>query len=109
MRTIFLLLAAATAGPAADRDYWVCVSNEKSGEVAVIDGADARVMARIPAGKRPRGLHPSPDGKLLYVAVSGTPAAGPPRLDAKGKPIFEKAAGPVDPTADGIAVLDLQQ
>src|SRR5215207_5846637 len=104
MRTILLFLATATAVPAADRAYWVCVSNERSGEVTVIDGADSKVVARIPAGKRPRGLHPSPDGKLLYVAVSGSPVTGPPKLDAKGKPVFDKAAGPVDPTADGIAV-----
>src|SRR5690349_21205365 len=76
------------ADPPAARTYWVCVSNELSGDVTVIDGPTHKVVATIPVGKRPRGIHPHPDGRLVYVALSGTPNAGPPKLDEKGNPIF---------------------
>src|SRR3954471_3579722 len=106
-RVLLALAACVPAAAAADRGYWVCVSNERSGDVTVIDGADRKVVATIPVGKRPRGVHPSPDGRLLYVAVSGSPITGPPKLDPKGKPIFEESKEEADPTADGVAVVDL--
>src|SRR4051812_1593031 len=106
-RVLLILAACVPAAPAADRGYWVCVSNERAGTVTVIDGADGKVVATIPIGKRPRGVHPSPDGKTLYVAVSGSPITGPPKLDPKGKPIFEEPKEDADPDADGIAVVDL--
>ena len=107
--SVLLALAACVpAAPAADRGYWVCVSNERSGDVTVIDGADGKAVATVPVGKRPRGLHPSPDGRTLYVAVSGSPITGPPKLDPKGKPIFEEPRGDADPAADGVAVVDLR-
>ena len=94
--------------------YRVCVSNEKSGDITVIDGADQKVIATIPVGKRPRGVHASPDGKTLYVALSGTPISGPPQLDAHGNPILHKGdddddddAKKADKSADGIGVVDL--
>ena len=49
-----------------------------------------QVVATIPVGKRPRGIHASPDGKTVYVALSGTPVEPPPKLDANGNPISEK-------------------
>src|SRR4051794_8953941 len=108
-----LLAAAGVAVPAdepAPAAYWVCVSNERSGDVTVIDGGTRKVIATIPAGKRPRGIHPSPDGKLLYVALSGSPITGPPKLDASGKPIFEpEREEDSDRSADGIGVIDLHQ
>src|SRR3954454_12175328 len=82
-------LAAPTRAADGDR-LWLCVSNEKGGDVTVIDVATQKVVATIPVGKRPRGIHASPDGKTLYVALSGRPIEGPPKLDAKGNPIFEK-------------------
>ena len=98
------------AGPA----YQVYVSNEKSGDVTVISGSDNQVIATIPAGKRPRGVHASPDGKSVYVALSGTPIAAPPLLDAKGNPIFQKAkdddddeGAKADKSADAIGILDV--
>jgi YVTN family beta-propeller protein len=81
--------------------------------LTVIDGGDLTALATIPVGKRPRGIHVSPDGKTVYVAVSGTPIGGPPQLDAHGNPIFEKKAGDddddsgADKAADGIAVVDV--
>jgi YVTN family beta-propeller protein len=107
---LVLALACATAqppNPPKSRQYWVCVSNEKSGTVTVIDAATEKVVGTLPVGKRPRGIHATPDGKYLYVAVSGTPVTGPPKLDEKGAPIFPKVeAG--DRAEDGIAVIDLK-
>src|SRR4051812_46856197 len=87
---LLLTIPAATAAEPNTR-YWVCVSNERSGDVSIIDPATDKAIAVIPVGKRPRGIHASPDGKTLYVAVSGTPLlAGPPQLDDKGVPILPK-------------------
>jgi YVTN family beta-propeller protein len=77
----------------------VYVSNETAGTVAVIDGVTAEVLATIPVGKRPRGLRLSRDGMLLYVALSGSPIAGPG--------VDESKLPPADRSADGIGVLDL--
>src|ERR1700755_1437162 len=97
-RATFLAAALLVAGLAGTRAadphasaparYWVCVSNERSGTVTVIDGTSRKAVATIEAGKRPRGIPPSPDGTLLYVALSGSPIHGPPALDGKGNPIF---------------------
>ncbi len=103
------LLLSSTCVSAAP-GYRVYVSNEKSGDVSVIDGRDFSVVDTVAVGKRPRGLHVSPDGKTLYVAVSGTPAEGPPQIDAKGNPVFaDKSAdddAAADKSADGIAIVD---
>ena len=94
----------------------IYVTNEKSGDVSLIDGASRTVTATIPVGKRPRGIRISPDGKTLFVAVSGTPISAPPQLDAKGNPIFKKGKDDdddddkkADKSADGIAVVDLAE
>lgn len=97
---------------AAAENYWACVSNEKGGDVAVIDASSLKLIANIPVGKRPRGIHASPDGKTLYVALSGRPIEGPPKLDKNGNPIFsrdddEEAENKSDHAADGIGVVDL--
>jgi YVTN family beta-propeller protein len=91
--------------------YWVCVSNERSGDVTIISGADRRVVATVPVGKRPRGIHASPDGRFLYVALSGSPISGRPQLDAKGNPVLSKEEDEenADHSADGIGVVDLGQ
>jgi YVTN family beta-propeller protein len=75
------------------------VSDEAGGNVAVIDAAKAEVVATIPVGKRPRGLKLSPDGHLLYVALSGSPRAGPG--------VDESKLPPPDRSADGVGVVDL--
>lgn len=98
----------------AAQNYQVYVSNEKSGDVTVINGSDNQVIDTIPVGKRPRGIHTGPDGKTVYVALSGTPIAAPPPLDAKGNPLFQKAKDEddddgvkPDKSADAIGVVDV--
>ena len=98
------------------QNYKVFVSNEKSGDITVIDGRDFKVVGTIPVGKRPRGIQASPDGKTVYVALSGTPIAPPPQIDAQGNPIFQRGkdddddeAAHADKSADGIGVVDVAQ
>lgn len=65
----------------------------------MLDPVAGQVLERISVGKRPRGIKLSPDGKTLYVALSGSPNA-PPGVDESKLP-------PPDRTADGIGVVDL--
>src|SRR3954468_22987368 len=104
---VLVALAATVYGQ--ESAYLVCVSNEGPGDISIIDPAKAEVTATLSVGKRPRGIHGSADGKFAYVAVSGTPNMGPPKLDAQGNPIFDKEAEAkgTDAAADGIAVIDL--
>jgi YVTN family beta-propeller protein len=102
----------ALSGSAAAGSYQIYVSDERSNEVTVIDGGDFSVVGTIPVGKRPRGIHASPDGKSVYVALSGTPIAIPPQLDAHGNPIFKRdddTGTGSDKAADGIGIIDVAQ
>jgi YVTN family beta-propeller protein len=103
------VLLPSLAGAAG---YQVYVTNEHAGTVTVIDGATLKAVQTIAVGKRPRGIHASPDGKTVYVALSGTPIEGPPKLDASGNPIFDRDQDDdddvaADKSADGIGVLDV--
>ena len=119
---MFLKFSAAVLGASiavtayAVPAFQIYVSNEKSGDVTVIDGANLSVLGTISVGKRPRGIHSSPDGKTVYVALSGTPVKAPPQLDAKGNPVFEKKKGKdddddddagADKSADGVGIIDV--
>src|ERR1700760_1887631 len=92
LRIAALACAFAFCAPASLQaaGFQVWVTNERSGDVTVINGSDFSVLGTIAVGKRPRGIHVSPDGKTVYVAVSGTPIEGPPQLDANGAPILKK-------------------
>lgn len=81
--------------------YRIYVTNERSGDLTIIDSAEHKVVATVPLGKRPRGIHASPDGKLIYVALSGSPIAGPG--------VDESKLPPADKAADGIGVFDVAQ
>jgi YVTN family beta-propeller protein len=81
--------------------YRIYVTNENSGDLSVIDSATLEVVATVPVGKRPRGIHSSPDGRTVYVALSGSPPA-PPGVD-------ESTLPPPDKSADGIGVVDVAQ
>src|SRR5271167_1594233 len=110
-----LFTSRPVSGQGPAKGYQIFVSNEKSGDVTVIDGSDFKVTATIPVGKRPRGIHVSPDGKTVYVALSGTPIEEPPQLDAHGNPIFKRGndddddASKSDKSADAIGVVDVAQ
>src|SRR6187200_291838 len=78
-------------------ELWV--SAEDSGELVLVDVERGAVGARVRVGKRPRGVRASRDGKLLYVALSGSPRGGP-NVDESKLPPAERAA-------DGIGVVDL--
>lgn len=88
--------AALAAAP-----HRLYVTNEVSGDMTVIDATTDKVIETVPLGKRPRGIHPSPDGKYIYVALSGSPIAGPD--------VDESTLPPPDKSADGIGVFDVQQ
>ena len=67
--------------------------------MVVVDADRGEVVARIPVGKRPRGIKLSRDGKMLYVALSGSPRGGPG--------VDESKLPPADRAADGVGVVDL--
>src|SRR5580698_6004974 len=81
--------------------YRIYITNEISGDLSVIDSTSMDVVSTVPLGKRPRGIHASPDGKTIYVALSGSPPA-PPGVD-------ESTLPPPDKDADGIGVFDVAQ
>ena len=76
------------------------VSDETGGKVIVIDVATNQIVGKVEVGKRPRGLRLSRDGALLFVALSGSPIAGPG--------VDESKLPPADRSADGIGVIDLK-
>ncbi|MCU1329600.1 MAG: beta-propeller repeat protein [Bryobacterales bacterium] len=95
-----LMVVGCASRPEAPTGYRIFVANETSGDMTVIDSRTMEpVGPAIPLGKRPRGMHASPDGKLIYIALSGTPPA-PPGVD-------EDTLPPPDKSADGIAVFDV--
>jgi YVTN family beta-propeller protein len=87
---------AAPAGP-VPRIY---VSDEVAGDLSIIDSTTLGVTS-IHLGKRARGIHASHDGKMIYVALSGSPIAGPG--------VDESKLPPPDKSADGIAEFDIAQ
>jgi YVTN family beta-propeller protein len=101
VRFCLALLLVPMVGQAASvaKGYRVLVTNERAGTLSVIDGESQKVVATLALGKRPRGLKVSPDGRLLYVALSGSPIAGPG--------VDEDKLPPADKGADGIGVVDI--
>jgi YVTN family beta-propeller protein len=100
--TCLIAVLAAVGGVVAEAadEFYVYVSNEHSGEVSVIDGLSDLVVRTVPAGQRPRGIHCSPDGARIYVALTGSPRIGP-GADR------ERADSPrPDKAADGVGVID---
>src|SRR5712691_4538563 len=100
-RLVGAIICAATCVAsvicAESPNYLVYVSNERSGDVTVIDGNNDEVVATFAVGKRPRGIHATPDGKRLFVTLSGSPRMAP-GLD-ENRP-------PADKRADGLGVID---
>jgi len=96
--------AAAPAAPLAPKEIpagpKLFVSNESGGDLSVIDVATRQLVATIPVGKRPRGVRLAPDGSFIYVALSGSPIAGPG--------VDESKLPPPDKSADGIGVVSVK-
>jgi YVTN family beta-propeller protein len=92
---------AAKKAPEESSAPRLYVTNEVSGDMTIIDSATYNVIATVPLGKRPRGIHASPDRKTIYVALSGSPIAGPG--------VDESTLPPPDKSADGIGVFDVAQ
>lgn len=100
-RSFLLALGSAAVAcrkqPSAKERLYV--SCEVGGFIGVLDPESGTVLERIQVGKRPRGVRISHDGKLLYVALSGSPRGGPG--------VDESQLPPGDRAADGIGVVDL--
>src|SRR5258705_9050000 len=92
---LWVLLAAATR--AEPPSYLVFVSNERSGDVTVIDGAPDSVVGTFAVGKRPRGIHATPDGRRVFVTLSGSPRMAPG---------VDESRAPADKRADALGVID---
>ena len=91
---------AAAAGVSAGGEL-AYVTNEDSQNLSVIDTRTDSVIATIPVGTRPRGVKVSPDGRTVYVALSGSPKCPPTMPDEE----CEKLKA--DKTKDGIAEVDV--
>src|SRR5215467_6207309 len=93
----FFASALACVVYAQSPNYLVLVSNERSGDVTVIDGATDAVLSTFPVGKRPRGIHATPDGRRVFVTLSGSPRMAPG---------LDENRAPADKRADGLGVID---
>src|SRR5438128_8551578 len=93
----FVAAALGLTAHAKSPSYFVYVSNERSGDVSVIDGTTDAVVVTFKVGKRPRGIHAAPDGKRLFVTLSGSPRMAPG---------IDENRAPADKTADGLGVID---
>jgi YVTN family beta-propeller protein len=91
---------AAQATEPAGKALLAYVTNEGSQELTIIDTRTDSAVATIPVGTRPRGVKVSPDGKTIFVALSGSPRCPPTMPDAE----CEKLKA--DKSKDGIAVVD---
>ncbi len=96
LRICLIALAACGSPQSPSR---VIVSNENAGTVTILDPTAGTLVGTVEVGKRPRGMRVSADGKTLYVALSGSPKAGPG--------VDESTLPPADRSADGIGVVDL--
>jgi YVTN family beta-propeller protein len=92
-----VFVAGAIVLRAEPSNYFVYVSNERSGDVTVIDGTSDTIVETFSVGKRPRGIHAAPEGKRVFVVTSGSPRMAPG---------VDTERPPADKTADGLAVID---
>src|ERR1051326_7705154 len=77
--------------------YLGFVSNERSCDVTVIEGENDGGVTTFPVGKRPRRIHAPPDGKRVFVTLSGSPRMAPG---------VDENRAPADKRADGLGVID---
>src|SRR5438552_8363935 len=95
--SLLLWVLFAAAPRAEPTTYLVFVSNERSGDVTVIDGTTDTVIGTFAVGKRPRGIHSAPDGRRVFVTLSGSPRMAPG---------LDENRAPADKRADGLGVID---
>jgi YVTN family beta-propeller protein len=93
--------AASTAPAPLPSGELAYVTNEDSQDLTVIATANDSVVATIPVGTRPRGVKVSPDGRTVYVALSGSHKCPPSMPDEE----CEKLKA--DKSKDGIAEVDV--
>src|SRR5260370_32628424 len=101
LAALLAALLTGCGGASKGSSYRVYVTNEASGDMTVIDPVKMEALGTFPMGKRARGIHPSADGKTIFVALSGSPMA-PPGVD-------ESTLPPPDKSADGVGVFDVAQ
>ncbi len=89
-----------TKAPALSAGPHIYVSDEVAGDLSIID-AQTFAVTNIHLGKRARGIHATHDGRLIYIALSGSPIAGPG--------VDESTLPPPDKSADAIAEFDVAQ
>src|SRR5437762_13340215 len=95
--SLLLWVLFAAVPRAESPGYLVFVSNERSGDVTVIDGTTDSVIGTFAVGKRPRGIHAAPDGRRVFVTLSGSPRIAPG---------VDENRAPADKRADGLGVID---
>src|ERR1700752_3765651 len=66
---VCILLTGAILTRAESPNYFVFVSNERSDDITVMDGASQEVVATFRVGKRPRGIHAALDGNRVFVTL----------------------------------------
>src|SRR5216117_1571840 len=93
----FVVGAVMCLAKAESTSYLVFVSNERSGDVSVIDGAKDDVVATFKVGKRPRGIRATSDGTRVFVTLSGSP---------RMTPGVDENRAPADRSADGVGMID---
>jgi YVTN family beta-propeller protein len=92
------LAGCEAKGPPPTPTYRLYISDETSGDVTVVDEPSHAVVSTVKLGKRPRGMQATADGRQLFVALSGSPIAGPG--------VDEDKLPPPDKAADGIGVFN---
>src|SRR4249919_2919283 len=94
-----LVLAGAAACGGSQPANVLYVTNERAGTLTMIDVDRQEAFGTITLGKRPRGIVANADKTRVYVALSGSPIAGPG--------VDESTLPPPDKGADGIGEVDL--
>ena len=90
----------AAPPPPPPPSAYAYVTNEDSHDLTIINADNDSVIGTIPVGTRPRGVKVSHDGKLVFVALTGSPKCPPAMSDAD----CEKLGS--DKSKDGVAVVD---
>ena len=91
---------APAAPPPPPPSAYAYVTNEDSHDLTIIDADNDSAIGTIPVGTRPRGVKVSHDGKVVFVALSGSPKCPPTMPDEE----CEKLGS--DKSKDGVAVVD---